>query len=178
MFQVRIRPVLLTIVAVLALVTAACGTSETTATSATNDTMGDMEMEEGHDEEFVFGEPADEADADRTIEITAGDDLKFDPAEITVSAGEIVAFKVTNVGNLPHDFTLGDEETQQEHDAEMAEMMESGEMMHDEPNAVALEAGETKTVTWHFTEAGTVLIGCHQPGHYAAGMKAEVTVES
>lgn len=30
---------------------------------------------------------------------------------------------------------------------------------------------------WTFTEPGTVLIGCHQPGHYSAGMKGTVTVE-
>ena len=61
----------------------------------------------------------------------------------------------------------------------MAEMMENGETMsHDDPNAVVLAAGETKELTWRFSEAGTVLIGCHQPGHYAAGMTGTVVVDS
>ncbi len=51
-----------------------------------------------------------------------------------------------------------------------------GEMAHDDAHAVGLEAGETKDLTWHFTEAGGLLIGCHVPGHDAAGMKAQITV--
>lgn len=38
--------------------------------------------------------------------------------------------------------------------------------------AVGKEAALTRT----FTEAGTLVIGCHQPGHYAAGMKATLTI--
>jgi uncharacterized cupredoxin-like copper-binding protein len=58
----------------------------------------------------------------------------------------------------------------------MADM--SGDMMHDESNAFVLEPGETKEMTWHFTQSGEVLFGCHQPGHYAAGMKGTITVSS
>jgi uncharacterized cupredoxin-like copper-binding protein len=32
-------------------------------------------------------------------------------------------------------------------------------------------------MTWHMTEGGEILFGCHQPGHYQAGMKGTVTVE-
>ncbi len=57
-------------------------------------------------------------------------------------------------------------------------MMESGDMtMHDEDNVVMLQPGETKELTWNFTESGTFLIGCHQPGHYAGGMKATIDVD-
>jgi uncharacterized cupredoxin-like copper-binding protein len=28
-----------------------------------------------------------------------------------------------------------------------------------------------------FTESGTVLLGCHEPGHWEAGMKATITVQ-
>lgn len=48
--------------------------------------------------------------------------------------------------------------------------------MTGEPNAVVLDPGETKEVTWKFTVAGTFLIGCHQPGHYDAGMVGSITV--
>jgi uncharacterized cupredoxin-like copper-binding protein len=95
-----------------------------------------------------------------------------------VSAGETITFRITYTGSLPHDFTIGDQETQDAHEAEMVEMMENGEMvMHDEANAVALASGETKDLTGHFTESGTVLIGCHQTGHCEAGMKGAVAVE-
>lgn len=177
MFLMQSRRAILIVVALVVAITA-CGGADTSSTTAMEG-MEDSHQDEGHDEEFHFGEPADEADADRTVEIDANDNLTFSPNEVTVSAGETITFRITNTGNLEHDFTLGDQEAQDAHEAEMAEMMESGEMMmHDEPNAVALAAGETKSVTWHFTEAGTVLIGCHQPGHYAAGMTGTVTVES
>ncbi len=159
-------------VAAVALILASCGGS------ASSTTMNHMDMDD-HSEGFAFGEPAASSDADRTVEINANDALRFDPAEITVSAGETITFRVTNVGSIPHDFTLGDQRAQDAHAAEMAEMMTSGEMtMHDEANAVVIPAGESKELTWHFAEAGKVLIGCHQPGHYAAGMKGTVTVGS
>jgi uncharacterized cupredoxin-like copper-binding protein len=176
MFSIQSRRAMLIGMA-MAVVLTACG-SDTSSTTEMAE-MEDTHEDEGHDEEFHFGEPTDAADADRTIEIEANDNLTFSPNEITVAAGETITFRVTNTGSIPHDFTLGDQETQDAHEAEMMEMMESGAMMmHDEANAVALEAGETKTVTWHFSKAGTVLIGCHQTGHYAAGMTGTVTVES
>lgn len=132
---------------------------------------------DGDHTDFLFGEPAAAAEADRTIEITATDDFRFDPAELAVEAGEIITFRVINQGVLPHEFTLGDEATQAEHEEEMAGM-EGMAMSVDEPNSIGLAAGEAKEITWRFTEPGTVLIGCHTPGHYAAGMRGEVAVQS
>jgi uncharacterized cupredoxin-like copper-binding protein len=132
---------------------------------------------EDHVEEFSFGSPADASDADRVIEIDANDNFTFGPTNLVVSAGETITFVVTNTGNLPHDFTLGDQETQDEHEAEMAEMMAGGEMAHTDHNAVVVDPGETQELTWHFSEAGTFIIGCHQPGHYAAGMVGAISVD-
>lgn len=161
---------MLLLAALIGLALVACGDSSTEADTTTHD--DDMEMTTS------FGEPADAADADRVIEMTAHDDFSFDPDQITVTAGETITFRVTNVGNLPHDFTLGDEAAQDEHEEEMAEMAENGEMAHDEPNVLSLPPGETHELAWHFTEPGTVLIGCHEIGHYAGGMMATITVES
>ena len=80
---------------------------------------------------------------------------------------------MTNEGAIVHDFTVGDEETQNEHEAQMTEMPGMG---HEEPNLLTLDPGETGELTWRFTSPGTVLLGCHQPGHYAGGMVATVTV--
>ena len=147
----------------LALAVAACGqeTGETTTTG----TAGT---------EFVFGSPADAADADRVVEIQTTDALTFEPADITVAAGETVTFRLTNDGAVVHDFTLGDQATQDEHETEMSEM---GGMGHDEPNLAIVPPGETVELTWTFGGEGTVLVGCHQPGHYAAGMTGRITVE-
>lgn len=178
----RRRFILTALIALLGLVFSACGgDSESTATtvdeSATT-VADDHDDEADHDEElFTFGAPGEPNDADRVIEVDANDDLTFDPAEIQVTAGETVTFVVTNTGAIPHDFTIGDQDTQDAHEEEMAEMIESGEMgEHADSNAVVLEAGETKEITWTFTVTGTVLIGCHQPGHYAGGMKGTIEV--
>lgn len=154
-------------------------TPTTTDDAAEMDEMDDdghMDEADAEHMDFSFGEPADAASADRVIEIDALDTLEFDPSEITISVGETVTFRVTDPGALPHDFTLGTAEMQDEHEAEMAEM--SGDMMmHDEPNVFALSSGETMEMTWHFTEPGEILFGCHQPGHYGAGMKGTITIE-
>lgn len=174
------------LIAVLAVVASACASDDPVAEEETTvTTMEDMEdtedMEEMGEEEddhgdFGFGEPADAASADRIIEITALDAFAFEPSEITVAVGETVTFRVTNTGAIPHDFTLGDEGVQDEHEAEMAEMGDEMEM-HDEPNLFSLEPGETKEMTWTFAEAGEILMGCHQPGHYSAGMVGAITIE-
>ncbi|MBA3362065.1 MAG: cupredoxin domain-containing protein [Acidimicrobiia bacterium] len=164
----RLRPSAF-VLAVAALVLGACtGTSAPTATSTTDGTDPGIE--------FTFGAPADPAEADRTVEIVASDDFRFDPATLTVVAGETITFQIVNAGQDPHDFTLGDQVAQDEHEAEVADM--GGTMMHDTANAVSVDAGETKELTWRFTQAGTVLIGCHQPGHYAAGMTGQITVQA
>lgn len=51
-------------------------------------------------------------------------------------------------------------------------------MAHDEANVFTLEPGETKEMTRYLTEPGELIFGCHQTGHYAAGMLGTLTVES
>jgi uncharacterized cupredoxin-like copper-binding protein len=117
--------------------------------------------------------PAASAAAGR-IEVTLTDALKIVPASMTVPAGVPVTFVVTNSGATDHEFYLGDEAAQAEHENEMAEM---GGMSHDEPEGIAVKPGETKELTYTFAEAGQMLAGCHVVGHYGGGMKAEITVE-
>lgn len=126
-----------------------------------------------------FGEPADPGSADRVIGIEVDDDLGFDPDMLEVQAGEVVTFSITNAGETQHDFTLGPEEVQEAHEAEMAdmdEMDEEGSGHGGDPNAISIPAGETAELTWRFTEPGAVLMGCHVPGHWDAGMRGEIDV--
>jgi len=109
------------------------------------------------------------------IEVSLTDALKIEPASMTVPAGVPVTFVVTNSGTADHEFYLGDEEAQAEHEKEMAEM---GGMSHDEPEGIAVKPGETKELTYTFAEPGETLAGCHVVGHYGGGMKATITVES
>jgi uncharacterized cupredoxin-like copper-binding protein len=120
------------------------------------------------------GGPADAAHAARTVEVTALDTMAFEPSTIDVSAGETVTLEITNSGDTAHEFTLGDTAMQQEHADAMAHLPDG--MPHDLPNSVRLQPGETKELTWRFGHAGTLEYACHEPGHYEAGMRGQLTV--
>jgi len=168
---------LLPAIAALTLALSACSSDDEPEASASASPESTMAMDDDHEEAmFSFGHAADAADADRTIEVEALDTLKFDPEAADVQVGETITFKVHNGGQLAHEFVLGTEDDQTDHEQEMQDMAASGMAMHDDPNGFGLEPGETKELTWTFTEPGTVLFGCHEPGHYLAGMKGAVTV--
>ena len=117
--------------------------------------------------------PATSPAAATRIEVSLTDALKMEPGSMTVPAGVPVTFVVSNRGAIDHEFYLGDEEAQAEHETEM---QSAGGMRHDEPEGIAVKPGETKELTYTFTRAGQVFAGCHVAGHYAAGMKAAITV--
>lgn len=77
--------------------------------------------------------------------VTLTDMMTIEPVAMTVSAGTQVTFIVTNVGQIPHEFTLGDAHVQDEHEQEM--MSSGGHMGHDKDNAISLVPGQTKELT-------------------------------
>ena len=109
----------------------------------------------------------------RVIAVTMIDTLRFEPDGFSVALGETVRFEVTNAGAIRHEFFIGDADAQADHEAEMVEM---GGMLHDEPNGISVEPGETKVLEHTFDYADSVLIGCHVAGHYADGMVATVSI--
>lgn len=148
-----------------------------------HDTKQSEEKQHTHEERdghaYWFGHPGDPAKVTRTIKVTAMD-IKFEPTELTVKAGETIRFEVTNTGKLQHEFTLGDQANQEEHEKEMQEMAEKMpgmSMEHNDPNMLSVQAGESKTLIWSFTKPGKLQYGCHVPGHYPAGMVGQLTVQ-
>ncbi|HWJ60805.1 MAG TPA: cupredoxin domain-containing protein [Acidimicrobiales bacterium] len=116
--------------------------------------------------------------AARTIEITMADNT-YAPGDVTVPAGEEVTFTFTNDGTVDHEALIGSAADQAAHEEEM----EGGEMdgmdhgdMGAASEAVTVAPGATRSMSMTFDDPGTYLIGCHVPGHYAAGMKATITV--
>lgn len=120
------------------------------------------------------GGPVSSVHASRTIELTAHDSMTFEPATIRVSAREVLTFVVTNAGEAVHEFTLGDETMQREHADAIAHM--PPDVHHDFENSVTVQPGHTERLTWRFGEAGTLEYACHEPGHYEAGMRGQMTV--
>jgi cytochrome c-type biogenesis protein len=108
------------------------------------------------------------------IEVELTDAFEIKLAESTVPVGVPVTFVVHNGGALEHEYFLGDEAEQAEHEREMTKM---DGMAHDEPNGISVDPGETKELTFTFEAAGETLAGCHVPGHYVSGMKAPITIQ-
>jgi len=116
----------------------------------------------------------------RTVEVEMRD-IAFFPDAVEVQAGETVRFVFTNAGAVVHDAVVGDEAAQDEHETDMqTEMSEdSGGMDHadnDDESALTVQPGDTGELTHTFAEGDELLIGCHEPGHYDAGMKITVNV--
>ena len=169
------------LVAVAALLLGSCSGSDdgkvtpTSSPAAVGHDTGEMSNGVGMpSEDTLLGEPGAASEVDRTVEVALTDDLRFEPARVPVGVGETIEFRVTNAGQMPHEFVLGDQSMQEQHEAEMAEM--GGSMPPDEPYAIGLDAGETTSVIWKFTVRGTIQYGCHEPGHYAGGMLGEIEV--
>jgi Cu+-exporting ATPase len=129
--------------------------------------LGGMKMQGG--ESVVSA-----SQADRTIAITAGDDLRFSPAAVNVRSGETVAFRVSNSGSAPHEFVIGSAAVQNEHERQMSRGGHMDGM--DRASAVAIPAGGTATLVYTFGRPGALIYGCHVSGHYAAGMQGTITV--
>lgn len=100
------------------------------------------------------------------------DALRIEPAEITVPVGRPVRFVVTNTGALDHEFYVGDETAQMEHEEQMGMGMQ-----HGEEAGIEVAPGETKTLEMTFDAVGATLAGCHIEGHYAGGMKATIVIQ-
>lgn len=127
-------------------------------------------------------------------------DNEFSPDRIEVSEGETVRLVFRNRGSVTHDAVIGDEAAQQAHETEMRDAEESGgddgmsdmghgtegsdtsEMAHgtggegSEESAITVEPGEQGELSYTFAAGDEVLIGCHEEGHYADGMRISVDV--
>lgn len=143
----------------------------------------------GHDMMKMVGQPGNEADVSRTIEVSLEDNY-YEPEEITVMPGETIRFVLKNNGEFVHEFNIGTPDMHAAHQDEMAMMFDHGilehdkinhhmmgmdmggghMMSHDDPNSKLLAPGETAEIIWKFTEEGTLEFACNIPGHYDAGM--------
>jgi uncharacterized cupredoxin-like copper-binding protein len=122
-----------------------------------------------HDSHSSSGKPA------RTVNVVMKD-IAYDPSTVTVKAGETVRFVFHNEGQIRHDAFIGDEAAQADHEKEMREAGSDGKDGHHGDDAITVDPGDTGTLTHTFKAGEALIIGCHEVGHYAAGMKITVTV--
>ncbi|MEQ8442920.1 MAG: cupredoxin domain-containing protein [Alphaproteobacteria bacterium] len=133
------------------------------------------------------------SDVTRTVEITMYDNY-YEPEEIEIKEGETVRFVVTNGGVAVHEFAIATADMHLGHQPEMAMMVEHGVIdfdridwdaaaamqqsmghgMHDEPNSILLEPGQTGEIIWQFPEHAELEFACNIPGHYGSGMVGDI----
>lgn len=151
--------------------------------------LSTLSSQAGATQAFAFGEPADAAKADRTVQVVL-EDIAFEPKSLRVKAGETVRFVVINQGRLPHEFNLGDKAMHAEHQKQMLAMSMSvqggstghGEHqhashVHDHPNSVLVMPGQRAELAWTFKAGAPIEFACNVPGHYQAGMVGPLTIE-
>lgn len=122
----------------------------------------------------MAGQAGNPAKVSRTISVSMDDTMRFDPATLSVKAGETIRFFVVNKGKLPHEMVIGTSEEIDEHAAMMRKMPG---MVHKEPNQITLGPGQRGGIVWQFAKAGTVTYACLVPGHKEAGMVGQVVVQ-
>ena len=99
------------------------------------------------------------------------DTMKFNFSQSDLEEGDIVKFIVMNKGKVPHEFSIGTVEEQAAHRKMMKDMPN---MKHDDGTAVSVAPGKTGELVWQFMGTGKVQFACNVPGHFEAGMHAEV----
>ncbi len=121
--------------------------------------------------------------AGRVVEITMTD-MAYSPATLSVTKGETVTFRFRNNGQSIHEALIGDDKYQMDHGASMTSSTMAG-MSRDRgmghggmgaENMVSVKPGKSGDMIYRFNESGAMVIGCHQPGHYEAGMKVMINV--
>jgi uncharacterized cupredoxin-like copper-binding protein len=144
----------------------------------------------GGDDNSSADRPSADTVAARTIEVSMTD-MAFAPASIDVTSGESVRFVFRNDGAVRHEAVVGNLAEQEAHHADMAAAdgdhagmdmgtADTGTADHgdemDGLHGVIVEPGETVEMTHTFDTAGPTMIGCHEPGHWEAGMRLDIEV--
>lgn len=124
-------------------------------------------------EQTDWGIAGDAVNVVRTIDVSMGDDMRFQPGKLEVKEGETIRFRVKNTGKLLHEFVIGTKAENAKH-AEL--MLKFPGMEHDEPYMAHVNAGEAGEIIWTFNRAGNFEFACLIAGHFQAGMVGTITV--
>ena len=148
------------------------------------------------DKNMKIGSKGDETDVTRVIKVVMYDNY-YEPNSFRIKKGETVKFEVENAGMLVHEFNIANKMMHMKHQPEMIKMAENGillafsidkekmkkmakmdkSMGHSHNNSVLLEPKQKGNIIWKFDNAVNIEVACNVPGHYQAGMIAEVNIK-
>lgn len=116
------------------------------------------------------------AESPRVVDLTMTDDMTFEPARVQVRRGETVAFRLRNVSNEGHEAYIGTEEEQRVHATDHSGFGGDQDAVTHMGYGIHVAPFGSGELVSQFDEDLEYVIGCHYPGHYAAGMRAVVDV--
>jgi uncharacterized cupredoxin-like copper-binding protein len=93
----------------------------------------------------------------------------FSISHLDVSEGSLVHFVVRNTDPIDHELIVGDQTVQDLHER-------GTEVRHHRPGEVSVSAETTASTIYLFDRPGSLLFGCHLPGHFAYGMRGTIRV--
>ena len=157
------------------------------------ETFAAGEGSHGHGKSENIGSPGVQSEATKTVKIAMFDNY-FQPKSLQFKEGETVQFIVKNSGEFVHEFNIATKDMHKSHGPEMLMMIEHGVIeadkinwdaaksmqkklghgMHNEPNSVLLEPGETAEIVWTFPTHALLEFACNVPGHYESGMVGKI----
>jgi azurin len=129
------------------------------------------------------------AQGGRTVNLTGGDDMKYNTTTITAKPGEMIHVVLKNTGTIPkiamaHNFVLLALTADAAEFTKAAMAAQATDYIPADQKAKILAstklAGPTETVEVSFkapAKAGSYPYLCSFPGHYAAGMKGTLVVK-
>ncbi|MCP5283704.1 MAG: cupredoxin family protein [Burkholderiaceae bacterium] len=126
-------------------------------------------------EQKAWGIAGEARQVRRSVDVRMGDDMRFQPGQLTVKQGETLRLRVHNAGQQMHEYVIGTPAENAKH-AEL--MLRFPNMAHDEPYMAHVPPGQMREIVWTFNRPGSFEFACLIAGHYQAGMKGQITVES
>ena len=143
----------------------------------------------------MIGEKGDPAEVSKVIKIKMYDNY-YEPSEFKIKKNQTIKFIVHNYGELVHEFNIATKEMHLKHQPEMMKMVENEilladridkkkmkelskkdhSMSHSHSNSVLLEPNEIGEIIWKFNTNANLEVACNVPGHYEAGMIANINI--
>ena len=148
------------------------------------------------DKNMKIGSKGKDSEVSRIIKVIMYDNY-YEPSSFQIKAGETIKFEVENAGELVHEFNIANKMMHIKHQPEMEKMVENEilladsidkdkmkkmakidkSMGHSHSNSVLLEPKQKGEIIWKFDNAVNIEVACNVPGHYQAGMIAEVDIK-
>lgn len=148
------------------------------------ETHGDMDMDDdtmNHDDDTDAHDDMEMVVADVAYDV-AMTEFAYDCLLPELERGTLVALHFDNVGTVEHEAVVGDMAEQEEAEAAMQAMADAGEDdgAHGAHGgaSISLQPGERGSLLVTVGDSGELVIGCHLPGHWEAGMRMNLTLST